>query len=143
MEIMTNIQLSEKELKVLDKWRRQYRHRWLACILLGACFVVGMCSGVFVLIRLAKELHGQGVPMIDILLLKWFLYLGEPETSSQLLVLCTATIMILSSAFAAVILFATFRISFPRYRLMEKLLRSCEESYKGGQKRREEEKDRP
>ncbi len=81
--------------------------------------------------------------MIDILLLKWFLYLGEPETSSQLLVLCTATIMILSSAFAAVILFATFRISFPRYRLMEKLLRSCEESYKGGQKRREEEKDRP
>ncbi len=116
--------LSDRERVIVEKWRLQYRHRWLACSLFGMLAVVGTSTGALLIFRLVAILHRRGVPFLDALTLNWFQHLGEPATSGLLLLLAIATMMILASAAIVAFLIVTFRVGFRRYRVMEKLLRT-------------------
>lgn len=119
-----NADLSNQERAIVEKWRRQYRHRWLACGLFGVLAVVGTSVATLLISELVGILYKHGVPFLDVLTLNWFQYLGEATTNRLLLLLAVAMQMILASAAIVAFLIVTFRIGFRRYRVMEKLLRA-------------------
>jgi len=116
--------LSDQERAIVEQWRRQYRHRWLACSVLGTLAVVGTTVGTLLLLELGGILHSRGVPVLDALTLNWFQYLGEATTNRLLFLLAVAALMILGSVAILAFLIVTFRVGFRRYRVMEKLLRA-------------------
>ena len=118
-----NFDLSNQEREIVEKWRRQYRQRWLACGLFATVAVVVASIGTHLLLHIVSVLHKHEVPFLHALTLNWFQYLGEVVTNRLLVWLAMATMMMLTSAGIVAFLIVTFRVNFRRYHVMEKLLR--------------------
>jgi hypothetical protein len=116
-----SLDLTPQELAIIEKWRRQYGQRRLVTGILGAIAVVMAFSGLLLVLRVVSFLVERGVPWVDILTFDWFEYVGT-ATSTLLFALLMAFQALFISAGVATILMTLFRVNYPRYRLLEKLL---------------------
>lgn len=116
------MELTNQELLIIEKWRRQFRHRWLACWVFGAVSIINMASGGLMLFHVVRLLLAGGVPLKHAITLDWFPYLGEPDTSRLLILFLLAIMQIMTFVLVVAFLLTTFRVTVPRYRLVEKLL---------------------